>query len=143
MKAIRRFSFVRISALLLTAFGLSTPIAFAQSSMQGTFTLPTEAHWEKSVLPSGEYSFKVEILSFGPLVTVHSLDNKLAAMFLARSTSETSESATQDLVLESRSGEMFVSSFRLGTMGIALNYAVPKAVMEASAPSPAVVASTH
>jgi hypothetical protein len=152
MKAIRGFSFARLSALLLTAFGLSTAIASAQSAMQGTFTLPMETHWEKSVLPSGVYSFKVELQSFGPLVTVHSADNKLAVMFLARSLSETRTSNTQDLVLDDRNGEMFVSSFRLGSMGIALNYGVPKGVMEAASVAPpaehpaqpaVVAASTH
>ena len=148
MKAIRRFSFARVLALLVTAVGLSTALASAQSAVQGTFTLPMQAHWEKSVLPAGEYSFKVELQSFGPLVTIHSTDNKIAAMFLARSLSDTSESKTQGLVLTSRGGGMFVSSFQLGSMGLALNYGVPKELMEDAslAPhpaQPAVIAATH
>jgi hypothetical protein len=147
MKAIRRFLFARAGILAFTALALSTALAAAQSSLHGTFDLPMEAHWEKAVLPAGEYSYSVEILTATPLVTVRSADGKWAAMFLSRSLSQTPECNSQDLTLTSRDGEMFVSSFRLGEMGIALNYAVPKEAKTASGArrpaQPAVLAASN
>jgi hypothetical protein len=126
MKAIRKFSPVGAGWWIITALALSTALAGAQSSLHGTFDLPMAVHWGKSILPAGEYSFTVEILATAPVVTVHSADSKWAAMFLPQALSQAPETPNPELLLTNRGGAMFVSSFRLGELGMALNYAVPK-----------------
>jgi|SRR5271165_7306683 len=126
MKALGKFSF----AVVLLALGLSfsTPRAVAQSLISGSFKLPVEAHWGLAVLPAGDYSFAVDMHGIGPMVTLRQADGKCVGLFFARSTTQIAESGTQSLVL-TRSGEgMFVSSFHLGEIGLALDYNLPKSV---------------
>jgi hypothetical protein len=53
-----------IKAKLFAAVVLVTCVftvaAYAQSSFEGKFTLPYEVHWNRAVLPAGEYSIQVD-----------------------------------------------------------------------------------
>jgi hypothetical protein len=118
---------VKAVLLMAASLSLSPTLASAQSALVGTFKLPMTAHWSQAVLPAGEYSFYVELLGAGPLVTVRSADRKWAAMFICRSTSPVEEGTTNhNLLLVRRGEEMFVSSFRLSELGLELEYNLPK-----------------
>src|SRR5689334_6114112 len=45
---------------VLFATCLFTATANAQSTFEGKFTLPYEAHWNHAVLPAGEYTIQVD-----------------------------------------------------------------------------------
>jgi hypothetical protein len=126
MKTFGKFSF----ALALLAFGLSlsTSRAAAQSLVSGTFKLPVEAHWGRAVLPTGDYSFAVELHGSGPMVTVRQADGKCVGLFFSRSVTQIAESGTQNLVLTASGNDMYVSSFQLGAVGLELDYNLPKVV---------------
>jgi hypothetical protein len=126
MKTFGKFSF--ILAVLALGLGFSSSRAAAQSMTSGSFTLPVEAHWGGAVLPAGDYSFAVELRSAGPMVTVRHADGKCVGLFFSRSVTEIAESANQSLVLSASGDEMFVSSFQLGELGMALDYNLPKTV---------------
>src|SRR3974377_762565 len=53
----RSFSLVKTLVLVVGALCLSAGLATAQSAMKGEFTLPSEIHWGRAVLPAGQYSF--------------------------------------------------------------------------------------
>jgi hypothetical protein len=63
-----------IKAKLYAAFVLATCVftvaANAQPSFDGKFTLPYEVHWNRAVLPAGEYSIQVD--AKGMPTVVHS-----------------------------------------------------------------------
>src|ERR1700690_3559412 len=54
MTSIRRF--VYAAALTLTAFSFAPSLASAQEA-RGRFVLTHEVHWQKTLLPAGEYEF--------------------------------------------------------------------------------------
>jgi hypothetical protein len=131
MKTFGKFSFVL--ALMALGLSFSTLPAAAQSMVAGTFKLPMEAHWGPVVLPAGDYSFTVEQRSSSPIVAIRNANRKGVGMFLSRSVSQIAESENASLIL-TRSGEgVFVSSFQLGSIGLALEYGLPRSVESAMA----------
>jgi hypothetical protein len=124
MKTIGKFSFAVM--LLAAGLGLSASSAAAQSIASGTFKLPVQAHWGMAVLPAGDYSFAVEIRGSGPMVSIRTAEGKCAGLFFSRSVTEVAESGSQSLTLTRLGDEAFVSSFHLGTIGMVLDYNVPK-----------------
>jgi hypothetical protein len=120
MKKMNKFTF-RTLVLLGGVLALASGLASAQS---GTFRLPVEAHWERAVLPAGEYSYSVDQRG-GKLVTIRSLENGSGIMVMAASYSMTRPLKNQ-LILTKSGNQMFVTSLSLEDSGMVLNYTIPK-----------------
>jgi hypothetical protein len=50
----------KLFAAVVSATCVFTVAANAQPSFEGKFTLPYEVHWNRAVLPAGEYSIQVD-----------------------------------------------------------------------------------
>ena len=66
MKSIRKFAYAAL--LTLSALNFAPSLA-AQEPARGAFTLTHEVHWQKNIVPAGEYSFRS---IRGPSATAHS-----------------------------------------------------------------------
>ena len=126
MKIIRNFALLRAAVLLVLALGLSSSHANAENMLVGSFSLPADTHWGRTVLPAGDYTVTVESEGAFPMVTVRSADGKWAGMFLAQSISETKNSGTPVLTLTREGDGLYVSSLAVGAMQEVLEYRVPK-----------------
>jgi len=58
-RIIRRTAKTMLLATVLLATCLSASSARAQSTFEGKFTLPYEAHWGQAVLPAGDYLLSI------------------------------------------------------------------------------------
>jgi hypothetical protein len=125
--------------LAVAAFGLfaacvSEVPASAQESFSGSFTLPHEVRWNKTVLPPGGYTF---VFSTTPLpnrmiVTgPNGFELDLSSAMAYRKTDQPSA-----LILERRGGTSFVRELYLADLGLHLRYDVPKAKNEKIAQGP-------
>jgi hypothetical protein len=133
MKIFGKFSLALV--MLALSLSVSTPRAEAQSMTAGTFKLPEETHWGPAILPAGDYSFEVELHGSGPMVAIRQADGKGVGLFFSRSVTQIAESGSQSLVLTRSGDEMFVTSFQLGMIGLALEYDMPKSAEVATAAS--------
>ena len=117
-----------IAAFGLFAVCVSEVPASAQEIFDGSFTLPHEVRWNKTVLPAGSYTF---IFSTAPqpnrmIVTgPNGFHLDLSSAMSYRKTDQPSV-----LILERRGGTSFVRELYLADLGLHLRYDVPKAKNE-------------
>ncbi len=101
---------------------------------QGEFTLPHAAHWGKTVLPAGDYSFRVTANGPTSIVTVRG--NKQSAFVMTAGVYPCDACTGSELILINRKGERTVQMLRLAQAGIVLYYAPRREVDEALAQAP-------
>jgi len=70
MKTMGQSVKAKLFAAVVLATCVFTVAANAQPSFEGKFTLPYEVHWNRAVLPAGEYSIQVD--AKGMPTVVHS-----------------------------------------------------------------------
>ena len=136
MKLIGKFSFVKALFLAVGMLVLSSGMANAQS-LVGKFTLPTEAHWKSVVLPAGEYTFTAEGFGATSMLVVRSLDSRHSVMLMPASIAQTAITNNDSLQLTHQGGEVFVTSFEMGSLGQVFYYPVPPAAAELASASQA------
>ena len=125
--------------LAVAAFGLfaacvSEVPASAQDIFGGSFTLPQEVRWNKTVLPPGSYTF---VFSTNPLpnrMIVTGPNGFVLDLSSAMSYRKTDQPSL--LILEHRAGTSFVRELYLADLGLHLRYDVPKAKNEKIAQGP-------
>lgn len=120
MKSAQSLKAVRILVLALLATGLSAGLACAQQYV-GKITLPVKTHWGNTVLPAGEYSFKLDASS--PSTVRIYRGSKGAAMVM------TTGGIAQDATISSseldgirEGGVLRVRTLRLAEVHLALFY---------------------
>jgi len=133
MKLVRKIAFALFITLSSMAF--STGLAQAQS-LAGKFTLPTEVHWKSTVLPAGNYEFSVQTNGAATMLVVRSADTRHSVMLLPGSVSETAMNNSDSLQLTRQGGEMFVTSFEMGSLGVVFHYPVPAGAAEVASRLP-------
>jgi hypothetical protein len=142
MKGLRGYAQV---AVLLFGLLSSTvaPITAHADEIVGRFTLTSEAHWGKTVLPPGEYTYSVSQDVVLPIVIVRSVGGHVGAFVVPMSMSEASEGESDKLVLKKTNGGMVITSLYVKDRGVVLHYRVPQEMMEtaAKAPEPKLAAS--
>jgi len=129
MKSIR-FSFLAVLGLFAALSGFAPAAAHAQVA-EGKFSLASETHWGRAVLPSGDYTFSLESAGRPAWITIRNGEHVLVGMIMPDSLSTTPYSETSELVLTHVGDQVFVSSLRVGDLGVAFSYFVP----ETAAPS--------
>ncbi len=139
MTSIRRF--VYAAALTLAAFSFAPNLASAQET-RGRFVLAHEVHWQKTLLPAGEYEFSFNPGGPSDLLFVRKLSGSGPGfLMLVTDTTETKPSGTDHLLLVAREGKSFVSAMDLPGVGLTLHFAVPSETRQVavadSAPNPA------
>jgi hypothetical protein len=127
MKAIRSLARFRTLSLALLTVALSPSWAQAQSAAAGEFKLPYEVHWQKVVLPPGEYTFSIQSVNL-PSVLVLRRQSKpgTALMLVAKGISQSSTTPGHSgLNLVLKGEERTVESLDLGDLGLVLYYGNP------------------
>jgi len=126
MKATRSLKSVRMLLLAVLAVGLSASLANAQE-IEGKFTLPFEASWGKTVLPAGDYSFRVNpSLGSSCIVTV-SQGRHGVALIVANSATRSEMAGSSALIAVRSAGSYRIQALRLAEAGVVLEYTPPKA----------------
>ena len=127
--------------VLMLAFlvGFSTPHATALEKYQGTFTLPAETYWGKTLLPPGHYSIS---MTADPTQIVHYIrltGDGIQVNFLTGPGTSDSISERNTLRLENINGVYVVRHLDAGLLGQTYVFPVYKSVrmnvQRASAPS--------
>ena len=123
MKSLRNRILVIAALALVTVFASATP-AGAQAAFHGSFTLTHEVHWQKAILPAGDYTFDMRSLSTPSLV---SLTGPNGSVFITAMVADDKPVEQSTLIIENRGGRSDVSELRLAAVNRTLRYAVRKA----------------
>ena len=142
MKGLKRYTHVAVLLLGLLS-STAVPMAAHADSVTGRFTLTSEAHWGRTVLPPGEYTYSISAEDVMPIVIVRSVRGDIGAFVFPTSISDAHRGDMDKLVLEKTNVGMVVTSLYVKDKGVVLHYRVPKEMIEtaAKAPEPKLAAS--
>jgi len=128
MNSIRKFAYA--ATLAFSALNFAPTLAAAQDA-GGRFTLSHEVHWQKAVVPAGEYKFTVEPDGPAKLLTLRMIGgNGASFLMVVTEVEEGQRSNLSRLVMVSRSSGSFVQEMQLPEFGMTLHFAVPKETRE-------------
>ena len=128
MKSIRKFAYAAV--LTLSALNFAPNQAFAQDAA-GTFTLSHEVHWQKAIVPAGEYRFTLGADGPEELLTLRKVSGNAAGFMLLVTDVEASQPlGPSQIVVLSRTSGRFVSTMLLPQFGMTLHFAVPAETSE-------------
>lgn len=126
MKSIRRFSLSKVLLLAIAAMSASAIPAHAQNTA-GTFSLAHKVLWAGAVLPPGDYAFSLDTQSSPARISVRHVDGPIVGILLPQAISDDDFVGASSLVLHQEGGESVVSTLHLKNVGLALEFASPKA----------------
>jgi hypothetical protein len=124
MKRSRSFSLVGTIAIATGTLCLFGSLANAQSAIKGEFTLPSEVHWGRAVLPAGQYSFDLPSMRTPQMIQVRG--EGVNVMLMAQAVGDRPAPTDSALVLVRQGDSNFVRSLRLAPLGVSLYYPSPK-----------------
>jgi hypothetical protein len=130
----KQMGMVLLAVLAVTLFTGNVSAQQPAPVTQGEFSLPYAAHWGKTVLPAGAYSFRVTANGPTSIVTVRG--NKQSAFVMTAGVWPCSACTGSELILINRKGERTVQMLRLAQAGIVLYYGPRREVDEALAQAP-------
>jgi len=139
MKRNGSFSFAKTLVLVVGALCLSAGLATAQSAIKGEFTLPSEIHWGRAVLPAGQYSF--DLTSMRAPEVIHVRGEGVNIVLMAQAVGDRPTPTDSALVLVRQGNNNVVRSLRLAPLGVSLYYAPPKGERQLVAQVPGVTQS--
>jgi hypothetical protein len=128
MKSIRNFAYA--SLLAISALTLMPALASAQDA-RGTFTLTHDVRWQNAAVPAGEYKFSAESRGPSEMLTLRKVSGEGSGFMIlvndVDSVAPTAVATSENgkLTLVSQSGNRYVSSRELPTIGVTLHFAVP------------------
>jgi hypothetical protein len=122
MKSLRN-RILAIAVLGLATFAANAIPAAAQTSFQGSFTLPIDVRWQNVTLPAGNYTFVMKSASAPSQIQ---LRGAKGAFILANTASTNEPGGRSVLIIEHRGGSRFVRELYLAPIGMRLRYSVPK-----------------
>jgi hypothetical protein len=137
MNRSRSFRLVGTIAMAVGMLCLSGRLASAQSEIKGEFTLPSEIHWGRAVLPAGQYSFDLASIRAPQLIQVRG--EGVSVMLMAQGVGDRPTPTDSALVLVRQGDSSFVRSLRLAPLGITLYYPAPKGQVPTMAHVPEVM----
>ena len=114
------------SAVLLAACLLGRP-AYAQSQIQGSFTLSHETHWGQAVLPPGDYQLRFVINNGGPLLVIRDAKSRLVVAYESARSRETSITGESAILIGKHGNQQVVQSLRIAELGESFVYERPPA----------------
>ena len=128
MKSIRNYAYAAV--LALSALNFAPSLASAQDAA-GTFTLSHEVHWQKAIVPAGQYRFTMGANGPAEWLTLHNVGGSGASfMMLVTDIEDSSPSDRSRILMVSRSDGSFVSAMQLPGFGMTLRFAVPPETRE-------------
>jgi hypothetical protein len=138
MKKARDSNLMALLSLAALALVLTPGFASADGNHGlGNFTLASETHWGKAVLPPGNYSFEIDLTN--DLITVRG--QKQTVMVLAQVHDTDTQLKLSSLVLVSRGGKRIVRALRLADQKVVVLYPVPQRNREELVQEPTIIES--
>jgi hypothetical protein len=128
MKWIRKVACCGV--FILGSFTLLCLPAFGQNA-RGVFTLNRDVRWQNEVVPAGEYKFSVELHGSSEMLTLRGADADSAVfMILVNDADNLAPAAAPvpangKLTLTSQSGNRYVSTMDVPSIGKTLHFSVP------------------
>jgi hypothetical protein len=102
------------------------PTLVAAEDARGVFTLTHEVHWQKYVLPAGDYAFSLKTVGAAEFLVLRGRNGTgTNAMLMANDVETPKVDDVNGIVLVSREGQSFVSSMALPEYETTLRFAVP------------------
>jgi hypothetical protein len=132
MRMIRRFAQVQVLLLSLLSSTV-VPMAVQADEVRGAFTLMSETHWGKLVLPAGYYTFSLATHSAMPVLLIRSANGSLAGFIGATSETGTRDKTKNALTIETKEGLKVITALHINDAGLILHYSIPEATIEAAA----------
>jgi len=125
MKSIWKSTLLRFAMGSLLAVCCNTGVASAQNgTVTGNFTLPYETHWQRLMLPAGEYTFS---LNRGPDRLIRILhEGKAVGYVVTRVVEYVLESRPMSLTIARSEAGNTVRDLDLSTMGQVLHFPASK-----------------
>jgi len=123
MNAHRTIRFGGIAALALLVMSLVPTTASAQV-FSGKFTLPFQAHWNRVVLPAGDYSFSIDTLAPGGQIRIER-DGKNVGLVQVATVSDYAQNDMSELVAVTDGMAYRISVLRLNN-GYTIRFLTPK-----------------
>jgi hypothetical protein len=128
MKSIRKFAYAAV--LTLSVLNFAPNLASAQDAT-GTFTLTHQVHWQKAVVPAGEYRFTLGSEGPAEMLTLRKVSgNATGFMLLVTDVEASQPSGPSQLLVVSKPSGRFVSTMLLPEFGMTLHFAVPAETTE-------------
>jgi len=128
MKSIRKFAYAAV--ITLSTLNFAPTLASAQEAA-GSFTLSHEVHWQKAIVPAGDYRFTLGSSGPGEMLTLRKISGSGAGfMFLVMDVDDSRPEEPSQLVMVPRSSGSFVSTMELPEFGVRLHFAVPAETRE-------------
>lgn len=121
---------LRSLAFAVLAAALVPQIAHANSSARGEFTLKTPARWEGIYMPAGTYSYVVDYEGSFSTILVSDVSGRTLGYVVPSVTVSRRGLETTSLELDSEGGKTFVSSMKVGDLGVEFYFNNPRGKAE-------------
>lgn len=116
--------FVAIAVLALVTFFAIPNRVHAAPAFKGQFTLTSDAVWNGTELPAGNYDFRLDSTAMPAKILLHGPNGYIFVITSAMSGKD--QGSTSSLTVEHRNGQCYISSLYLADLGIDLRYRAPK-----------------
>jgi hypothetical protein len=125
--------------LLIAAVGLLSllPASAMAQDARGKFTLTTQVHWGKVVLPPGDYRYSLENRAGNAVLMVWNTAGAPGFLVLPASVSRAAGNEMNRLDLQRRGNQWFVSSLVMPEVETAIHFRVPPLESEVARGNPA------
>jgi hypothetical protein len=111
-------------AIGLVALGTGASRTVAQSGFRGSFTLPYEVRWNNTLLPAGDYTFRMESTSLPARMVLAGPKGTIMINALTVFDHKTNQHSA--LTVERRAGMRYVHELYLADYGRHISYWAPK-----------------
>ena len=119
MKAriVRHITKATLYAAVLLAGCLFGSPANAQSDFQGNFTLQSETHWGRAVLPVGDYVLTFTHDNMPPMLVIRDAKSRLVVAYESVDIRERSTKGESALLISTRGKQRVVQSLQIAELG--------------------------
>jgi hypothetical protein len=134
MNTKRSLTLIRIAGLALIVACFGAGEAKAQTKYEGTFTLPFTVRWGVAVLPSGDYTFRIDTAA--PPYLVRIIGPSGTSMLTSHGFGTSKNSDHSALIVFRNGAKRTVRALRLAEAGLVIRYPVPKDEQQILAQAP-------
>jgi hypothetical protein len=124
-----------VYAGLLAIGSLNFAPGMASAQVQGKFTLPHDVHWQKALVPAGDYKFSLESDGNSRMLMLSKISGgRTGFLLMVQDSDDTiaTGSGPGQLVLETTAEGSYVSVMQLPEFGMTLHFATPARSTEKS-----------
>ena len=127
MNLLRGKSIFVLAILAVTEAVVFSRPGWAQQVFSGEFQFSQEVRWENSVLPKGDYVYFVDSSQPATVVRVERKGGGFSGQFVAQTSLKRDGQAASGIVLANKGNGLYVTSFRVQSIGQELIFSEPGA----------------